>query len=152
MTDADREQYGGPEWLDFHASLAWLDDQPYAKLVDLEEQLQNDLKGTIPPDEDVTLLWVIYQLLGKLKYAQRLPMIRARLWLALLGSGVDIRLDDFQPHAYGAIWEKPAKEEKPGPPAGTPESSDTSTLTPAASPASEPSTSASTPGPGEATE
>lgn len=152
MNDADRARYGGPEWLpDERETANRFDDADYDRLVDIEAQLQAELKGKFGKEE-ITFIWVLYQLLGPTRWATSIPMTRVRLWLALVAEGVDVKLADFKPKVFEVTWEKPAKEDEQGdPPAGTPESSDTSTSTPAASPASEPSTSASTPGPDAST-
>jgi hypothetical protein len=151
MTAEDRDQYGGPEWLDFDAAVGWLDDLGYDQLVDIEAQLQAALDGKTG-GEEITLLWVIYQLKAKTRFATSLAALRVRLWLALLAAGVDLRLADFTPHAFGTAWETPpAKEKKGDPPAGTPDSSGTLTSTPADTPPSPPSTDVSTPGPGAPT-
>lgn len=142
MTEADRQQYGGPEWIDLADAVAWLDELDYDRLADVENQVRTLLAPEFPDDE-VTLLWVLTQMLTRATKAGRVGMLRTRLWLALIATGVDIRLGDFKPHAYAVEFERPA--EKPSgdadPPSGSPESSPAST--PAAqTPESETSTSA----------
>jgi len=152
MLEADRETYGIPEWVDFLAAVRWIDDLDYDRLLDIETQIKT-LLSPLNPDTDVTLLWFMSTMLARAQSAGSIPMLRTRLWLAVLAAGADVKLDDFKPHVYATEWERPAKGAADAdPPSGSPESSDASTQEPANTPASESSTSASIPGPAAATE
>lgn len=155
MAEEDQQRYGGPEDLDFAAVPGWLDGLGYDDLVAVEDQIRDDLQGAklVPPGEEVTLLWVLDQLISHTRLSSRLPLVRVRLWLSLRAAGVDLPLADFRP---ARLWGLKVVRPDGGavPPAGEPDSSPTSlpesgeTMTTSTS---ESSTDASTPGPGEPT-
>jgi hypothetical protein len=76
MCDADRERYGGPEWLDYDAAV--LDDTPCDELEDIEAQTGVVLFRAVQEPEAAAAL-------------------RLWLWLALARAGVDIAWPDFTP-------------------------------------------------------
>lgn len=148
MCEADRQQYGGPEWIDFLGALRWIDDLDYDTLEAVERQVRDVLAPEFP-DTKVSLVWVIQQLLEKSAPAGLVVMMRTRLWLALIAEGVQIELASFRPKVYKADWEAPPPKKKAGdadPPAGSLESSPESTPDSTAdTPASDASTSQSLP-------
>lgn len=76
MSDADRDRYGGPEWLDYDAAV--LDDTPCDELAKIEAQT-----GV-----------VLYEAVQEPNAAAAL---RVWLWLALSRAGVDVAWPDFTP-------------------------------------------------------
>ena len=128
MTEADRQQYGGPEWIDLADAAAWLDELDCDRLADVENQARALLLPEFPGDE-ISLIWVLTQMLTKGTKAGRVPMLRTRLWLALIATGVDVKLADFKPHVYAAEFERPttAQGDDADPPSGSPDSSPAST-------------------------
>lgn len=145
MCDADRQEYGGPEWLDSNAALDALNDLDYDQLAAIETQITDEL------GEDKTLLWVVSQLQSRTRQSTLLALLRLRLWLSLRQwmaerhDGVAIKLADFKPHVLLTEMERRVPDADP--PSSGVESSPTSAPGSAEdTPASETSTSPSTPG------
>jgi hypothetical protein len=152
MADEDRATYGAPDELDFAAVPAWLDSLGYDDLVAVEDQLTADL-GPAYPGEDVTLLWVLDQLISHTRASSRLRMVRVRLWLALRAAGADVALADFRPaHLYGVRVIRPEADAVPPDGSGSSPTSSPESAEPTTTSTSESSTDGSTPGPGAPTE
>lgn len=135
MRPADRERYGGPEWIDVERGIDALNDLDYEALVAVEDQLVSEV-GT------VSLTYYIATELRKISIRSE----RVKLWLGLLAAGMDIKLADFKPTSFNLDYR--ARPIDADPPVVTSDSSPASTGT--TIPVSETSTSASTPGSGAA--
>lgn len=138
LCDEDREQYGGPEWLEWSATVEWLNNLDGDALIALDEEL-----GPHLPEAKGPLLWLanIVQL-RRVDELYKMRVSRAWAWLQLRAAGVDIDLPAFKPRLLAM-----RAEFDTNPPSGGEASSPKSTPdSQAASPESETSTSASTPG------
>lgn len=133
LNQRDREAYG-VDAVDFLAAMRWLDEQAYDVLDDVEKQIMGLL------GDDMTLSWVVSQIVLGSRVASSVRMLRVRMWLGLRATGSEVKLADFTPHVYSVKLEKPAKGDDASPPAESAESSSSST-TPMDTAASETSTS-----------
>ncbi len=141
LDDADRERYGGPEWLDIEDVIAWSTTAGYDELADAEKQITAFLG-----DPTKSLTWVVAQFLQENRTATLIPMQRVQIWLCLVATGSKIKLDDCVPRVLAVeIYQPPKKTDGDADPPSP--GADSSTDTAAeASPESQTSTGASTPG------
>lgn len=141
LTDADRERYGGPEWLDTDAALAWLNGLPFDELDAIEKQMRPEL-GV------VLLRFMAYE-----AYSDSLSAFRGRAWLALRQAGVDIALAEFKPDIVRIGWrpEDPADADPPADGASSPSPNSTDAGSPKSSRTSPKRTGGSTRGSGRST-
>lgn len=106
LTDADREEYGGPEWIEIQPAL--FSDHRVSTLRGWEEQ---------------TGLRVLDLLARDFDHRRDIISVTAVVWMARQMAGCTEKYDDFDPHLLSATVEPlpppPATEDDADPPASS---------------------------------
>lgn len=114
LTDADREQYGGPEWIEIDP--AKFIDVRVSTLRDWQEQTGFQVLDILGRDFD---------------HRRDIIAVTAVVWMARQIAGCTEKYDDFDPHLLAATVEKlPAKPEAADVDPPPSSSTDTSVETP----------------------
>lgn len=118
MHEADRQTYGGPEWLDDDEAIDALNDLDLDELKAIERETRSVL--------DLTLI----RLSATSVFNWSIDHLRGRLWLALRHAGVDVKLADFTPvKILRTDMDFGSRGADADPPSSGPDSSATSTST-----------------------
>ena len=109
MGDADRERYGGPEWVEF--DIDRLLDMPASELHELEAAM------------DVTIAEIV-----ALRDRRSAQALRAQVWIARRMAGVEESFTDFDPAPlrFKAVTDLPGTQDDPGKDEAPPTSGDSS--------------------------